>query len=134
MELILEKRIKARFKTHLLDGSEIGVFLDRGPIMRNGDLLESEDGVVVQVVSAPEKVSVVESEDVHLLMRAAYHLGNRHVPLQVLPYELRYQYDHVLDQMLIRLGISPSFAELPFEPEAGAYGEHGSDHAHQNAH
>ncbi|MEC8633869.1 MAG: urease accessory protein UreE [Pseudomonadota bacterium] len=134
IELTLEKRVRARFKTHLLDGSEIGVFLDRGPIMRNGDLLESEDGVVVQVVSAPEQVSVVESEDTHLLMRAAYHLGNRHVPLQVLQNELRYQHDHVLDQMLINLGISPSFAELPFEPEAGAYGEHGSDHAHGHTH
>lgn len=134
MELTLEKRVKARFKTQLLDGSEIGVFLDRGPIMRNGDLLESEDGVVVQVVSAPEQVSVVKSDDVHLLTRAAYHLGNRHVPLQVLPNELRYQHDHVLDQMLIGLGISPSFAELPFEPEPGAYGEHGSDHAHGHTH
>ena len=134
IELTLEKRVRARFKTHLPDGSEIGVFLDRGPIMRNGDLLESEDGVVVQVVSAPEQVSVVESEDTHLLMRAAYHLGNRHVPLQVLQNELRYQHDHVLDQMLIKLGISPSFAELPFEPEAGAYGEHESDHAHSHAH
>ena len=102
--------------------------------MRNGDLLESEDGVIVQVVSAPEQVSVVESEDAHLLTRVAYHLGNRHVPLQVLQNELRYQHDHVLDQMLINLGISPSVAELPFEPEAGAYGEHGSDHAHGHTH
>ena len=82
------------------------------------------------MVSAPEQVSVVESEDAHLLTRVAYHLGNRHVPLQVLQNELRYQHDHVLDQMLINLGISPSSAELPFEPEAGAYGEHGSNRAH----
>ena len=67
-------------------------------------------------------------------MRAAYHLGNRHVPLQLLPNELRYQHDHVLDQMLIGLGINPSFEELPFEPEPGAYGEHGSDHVHDHTH
>ena len=134
VELTLEKRVKARFKTRLTNGSDVGMFLDRGPIMRGGDLLESEEGSIVQVVSAPEEVSVVKSEDFHLLMRAAYHLGNRHVPLQLLPNELRYQHDHVLDQMLIGLGINPSFEELPFEPEPGAYGEHGSDHVHDHTH
>jgi len=134
VELTLERRVKARLKACLTDGSDVGIFLDRGPIMRGGDLLESEEGSIVQVISAPEEVSVIKSEDFHLLMRAAYHLGNRHVPLQLLPNELRYQHDHILDQMLIGLGINPSFEELPFEPEPGAYGEHGSGHIHENSH
>ena len=134
LELTLEKRVKSRFKACLNDGTEVGIFLDRGPIMRGGDLLESENGFIVQVVAASEKVSIVRSDDSHLLMRAAYHLGNRHVPLEVLPNELRYQCDHVLDQMLIGLGIKPTSSKLPFEPESGAYGEHGIDHSHSHSH
>ena len=125
LELPLEIRVRARFKANLTDGRDVGVFLDRGRIIRGGDLLESEDGIVIQVQSAPEKVSIVRSNDHHLLLRAAYHLGNRHVLLQVLPWELRYQCDHVLDLMLTGLGIETIYDELPFEPEPGAYGEHG---------
>jgi urease accessory protein len=102
--------------------------------MRGGDLLESEDGSVVQVIAALEKISIIKSNDLHMLMRAAYHLGNRHVPLEVLPNELRYQCDHVLDQMLISLGFHPTSSKLPFEPEPGAYGEHGSNHVHGHSH
>jgi urease accessory protein len=96
--------------------------------------LQAEDGSLVRVLAAAEPVSVVRCEDAHLLARACYHLGNRHTPLQILGGELRYQHDHVLDDMLRGLGLTPGFAELPFEPESGAYGEHASDHAHGHSH
>lgn len=134
LTLPLERRIKARLRVTLDDGRDAGLFLDRGPILRGGDLLVAEDGSVVKVVAAPEPVSVVRAADGLLLARACYHLGNRHTPLQIMAGEVRYQHDHVLDEMMRGLGLSPEFAELPFEPESGAYGEHGSDHAHGHGH
>jgi len=134
LTLPLEQRVKARLRSKLDDGREIGLFLDRGPIMRGGDLLQCEDGTIVQVKAAAEPVSVVKTVDAHLLARACYHLGNRHTPLQILNGELRYQHDHVLDEMLHKLGLQTAFANLPFEPEPGAYGEHGSDHVHGHSH
>jgi len=134
LTLTLEQRVKARLRAQLDDGREVGLFLDRGPIMRGGDLLACEDGTVIQVRAAEEPVSVVKTDDAHLLARACYHLGNRHTPLQILKGELRYQHDHVLDDMVKKLGLQTTFANLPFEPEPGAYGEHGSEHAHSHSH
>jgi len=134
LTLPLEQRVKARLRVTLDDGRDAGLFLDRGPILRGGDLLAAEDGSVVRIIAADEPVSVVTGEDAHQLARACYHLGNRHTPLQILPGELRYAHDHVLDDMLRGLGLEPRFAELPFEPEPGAYGEHGSEHAHGHGH
>jgi urease accessory protein len=134
LTLPLEQRVKARLRVTLDDGRDAGLFLDRGPILRGGDLLQAEDGSLVQVLAAAEPVSMVRCADAHQLARACYHLGNRHTPLQILAGELRYQHDHVLDDMLRGLGLTPAFAELPFEPEPGAYGEHGSDHAHAHSH
>jgi urease accessory protein len=134
LTLPLEQRVKARLRVILDDGRDAGLFLDRGPILRGGDLLQAEDGSLVQVLAAAEPVSMVRCADAHQLARACYHLGNRHTPLQILAGELRYQHDHVLDDMLRGLGLTPAFAELPFEPEPGAYGEHGSDHAHAHSH
>ena len=132
--LPLEQRVKARLRVMLDDGREAGLFLDRGPILRDGDLLAGEDGTLVQVLAAPEPVSVVKTDDARLLARACYHLGNRHTPLQILQGEVRYPQDHVLDNMLRGLGLEPDFATVPFEPEPGAYGEHGSNHAHGHSH
>jgi urease accessory protein len=134
LTLPLEMRVRARFRARLDDGREVGLFLDRGPIMRGGDRLLAEDESVVEVIAAAEAVSVVKSNDPHLLARACYHLGNRHTPLQILQAELRYQHDHVLDELLRGLGLEPVVDQLPFEPEPGAYGEHGSDHAHGHSH
>lgn len=134
LTLPLEQRVKARLRVTLDSGEEAGLFLDRGPILRGGDLLQSDDGHVLKVIAADEPVSVVQTDDAHLLARACYHLGNRHTPIQMLPAEIRYQHDHVLDDMLRGLGLDPRYAEMPFEPEPGAYGEHGSDHAHGHSH
>ena len=130
LTLPFELRVKARLRSQLDDGREVGVFLDRGPIMRGGDLLEADDGSVIKVVAAKEEVSVVKVENNLLFARACYHLGNRHVALQILDNELRYQKDLVLDKMMIKLGLAVQTKSCPFEPERGAYGEHGSDHSH----
>ncbi len=129
LTLPLDMRVKARFKHRLDDGREAGIFLDRGPIMRDGNLLQADDDSIIQVRAAQEEVAVVKTRDSHLFARACYHLGNRHVPLQILKNELRYQIDDVLDAMMKKMGLAPAYALLPFEPEPGAYGEHGSNHA-----
>ena len=134
LTLPFEKRTRGRLRVVLDDGREAGLFLDRGPILRDGDCLVSEEGLCVRIVAAPETVSCVRCEDGLLLARAAYHLGNRHVALQVGAGELRYRHDHVLDDMVRGLGLDPLCLELPFEPEPGAYGEHHADHDHGHTH
>jgi urease accessory protein len=128
LTLPLEKRLRSRLRVTLDDGTPAGVFLERGQVLRDGDLLGSADGLVVEVRAAEEPVSEVACADPLLLARACYHLGNRHVPLQIGPASLRYQHDHVLDDMLRGLGLRPVSVRLPFEPEPGAYG--GSAHGH----
>ena len=131
LTLPLEKRVRSRLRVTLDDGSEAGVFLERGEILRDGDLIASSEGLVVKVCAAVEGLSEVCCDDALLFARACYHLGNRHVPLQILNGLLRYQHDHVLDDMLKGLGLTPSFVDAPFEPEPGAYGGgHRHDHAH----
>ena len=124
--LPFELRQKSRLLTMLEGGEEIGLLLPRGTILRGGDLLAGDDGRIVEVVAALEGVSVVTAAVSVELARAAYHLGNRHVAVQVLKGSLRYLHDHVLDDMVRGLGFEVSYAKLPFEPEAGAYSpEHG---------
>ena len=126
--LPFDKRQKSRFRATLSDGSECAVVLERGGAsLRDGDLLETDGGVVVRVGAEPETVSLAQSASARLLCRAAYHLGNRHVALQVDPGQLAYLHDHVLDEMVRGLGLDVRVAERPFEPESGAYGE---GHAH----
>ncbi|MFP6828658.1 MAG: urease accessory protein UreE [Gammaproteobacteria bacterium] len=127
--LPFERRLKARQRACLESGREIGIQLARGTVLRDGDGLESSTGEIVQVVAAGEAVSTATSDDAVLLARAAYHLGNRHVHLQVGQGWLRYLHDHVLDHMVESLGLSVNQDILPFEPEAGAY-EHGHEHRH----
>ena len=99
--LPIDVRVKSRARVALNDGREAGLMLPRGLLLRGGDLLSTEDGSeVIEVIAAPESVSVVRCADPFLLAKACYHLGNRHVPLQILPDELRYHHDHVLDDML----------------------------------
>ncbi len=134
LTLPLDQRVRARLRVTLDDGRDAGLFLDRGPILRDGDLLRAEDGSLIRVRAAAEPVSVARTQDGHLLARACYHLGNRHTPLQILPGEVRYPHDPVLDAMLQGLGLEPEYAERPFEPEPGAYGEHGSGHQAGHGH
>jgi urease accessory protein len=130
LSLPINSRVKSRIKVTLDDGREAGLFLPRGKILRGGDLVASEDGIVVEIKAAPELVSTVTSDNPHALAVASYHLGNRHVPLQVEPKWLRYLHDHVLDDMVKGLGLSVKTETAPFEPEAGAYQSSANGHHH----
>jgi len=133
VHLTIDQRVRSRLRVRLQDGREAGLFLKRGHLLRGGDLIGSEDGVVVRVIAAPERVSTVWSDDLTLLARAAYHLGNRHVPLQIEGGWLRYPHDHVLDAMLEGMGLHVDVAEAAFEPEAGAYQQMSQGHSHEVA-
>lgn len=128
--LPFELRQKSRLRTALDTGEEVGLVLERGSLLRGGDCLLASDGRVIEVVAAPEAVSVVTADDAWSLARAAYHLGNRHVSLQVAGHTLRYLHDHVLDDMVRGLGFAVHTDNLPFEPEAGAYSHSGAGNAH----
>jgi urease accessory protein len=133
LTLTFELRAKCRLRTRLDSGEEVGLFLPRGTILRGGDLLAGKDGRVVAVRSAPERVIEARSTDALLIARAAYHLGNRHVAVEVQPGLLRLAADHVLAQMLVGLGLDVRETQAPFEPEAGAYGGHPAHHTHAHA-
>lgn len=129
-------RQKSRLRARLDDGSEAGLFLPRGTFLRGGDLLTGPAGVVIEVRAAPEEISTASADDPLALARACYHLGNRHMPVQIGAGWVRYRHDHVLDAMVAALGLQVSCEQLPFEPEPGAYGDHAmlGGHGHHHAH
>jgi urease accessory protein len=133
--LAYDERKRSRLRVTLASGREAGIFLERGDHLHGGDKLAAEDGsTVVEILSAPERLIEAVADSPLLFARAAYHLGNRHVPVQMLPTEnggkLRFQTDHVLAEMVKRLGCKVSDSEAPFQPESGAYGSHGGHHHH----
>lgn len=132
LELNFDARTKSRLRTQLVGGEEVGMFLPRGTILRGGDRLQAQDGRVVEVVSASEDLLEARCADAFALARVAYHLGNRHVAVQVGEGWLRIQTDHVLKTMLTGLGAEVHALSAPFEPEAGAYA-HGHHHAERGA-
>ena len=125
LKLPFDLRQKSRLKTKLVSGEEVGLILPRGEILRGGDLVTASDGRVIEIVAEPEKVLHIETRE---LAKIAYHLGNRHVPVQVGEGFLRIAEDHVLEEMVTKLGAQVSKLEAPFEPEAGAYA--GGHHQH----
>jgi len=127
--LSFDARCKSRLRTRLLSGEEVGLFLERGTVLRGGDKLAANDGTVIEVVAAPEMLMEAVSGDPLLLTKAAYHLGNRHVAIELKPGRLRFASDHVLGEMVRGLGLKVAEIEAPFEPESGAYGAHGG-HGH----
>jgi urease accessory protein len=120
--LPFELRQKRWLFTALVSGEAVALKLPRGATLRGGDLLLASDGRVIEVVAAPERIVHVECASTSELARLAYHLGNRHVPVQVGDGFLRLSENHVLAEMLRGLGAKPSIIEAPFEPESGAYG------------
>jgi urease accessory protein len=129
-ELVLtfELRQKSRLRTVLADGEEIGLFLDRGTVLRDGDTLLADDGRIVRVKAAVEELLEARCDDVLSLARAAWHLGNRHAAVQVGDNWIRLAADEVLASMLRGLGATVAAVRAPFEPEGGAYGT--GHHAH----
>lgn len=126
--LPFEVRQKSRFRAALDDGSEVGVIVERGEILRDGDVLTGPAGRGIRVQAAPEAVTTVSHAEPRRFAQAAYHLGNRHVPLQIGNGWVRYLTDHVLDDMCRQLGLRVQHESAPFEPEPGAYGQHGHHH------
>ena len=129
LTLPFDLRQKARLHTTLDNGDEAGLFLKRGEPLRGGDMLIAESGELIKVISADEDISRVNSTDTHLLARACYHLGNRHVPIEIHTTYIKYLKDHVLDQMIEQLGLTIVHEHSPFEPESGAYSHH---HSHEH--
>lgn len=134
--LPFDQRQKSRLRVRLESGVEAALQLPRGTILRGGDCLKTGDGRSVQVLAAHEPVMQVTASSSQQLMRAVYHLANRHVPLQIGADDngqgwLRLEQDHVLKEMLLGLGMEVSEMAAPFEPEAGAYG---GGHHHHHAH
>ena len=143
VELDWDVRQKSRFDATDSTGRALGVFLPRGSVVRGGDVLVAEDGSLIVVKAAPQPVMVVrhctEHGSAFDLMRAAYHLGNRHVQLELQSERLLLERDHVLADMLRHMHLLVNDDELPFEPEGGAYagGGHshaGHDHDHDHEH
>ena len=138
VSLVWDLRQRSRFRARLQDGREVAVMLSREGVLRGGDRLRADSGLVVDVEAAPEDLVEARSEDALLLSRAAYHMGNRHVPLEVRPGCLRFQPDHVLEEMLIGLGMKLAECRAAFDPESGAYGAHrhgdAEGHGHSHAH
>jgi urease accessory protein len=134
VELDWDVRQKSRFDTTDSQGRQIGVFLPRGTAVRGGDVLVAEDGSLIKVIAAPQPVLVITHCSAHGtpfdLTRAAYHLGNRHVPIELKPDHLKIEPDHVLAGMLRSMHLIVREAEEAFEPEGGAYGAHGGGHGH----
>jgi urease accessory protein len=131
-----DTRQKSRFDTDDSQGRTLGVFLPRGTAVRGGDVLVAEDGSLVKVVATPQPVLVVRTCPDHGtpldLLRAAYHLGNRHVQLEVQPDHLHLEPDHVLADMLRQMHLIVTEELAPFEPEGGAYAAGGHGHAHHD--
>ena len=121
LELPFEQRQKTRFRARLASGEEVAVLLPRGEVLRGGDRVAASDGRVIAIVAEPESLLHIECSSASELARAAYHLGNRHVAVQVGAGFLRIAQDHVLAGMLRQLGAKVSLISAPFEPEAGAY-------------
>jgi len=151
LTLPFEERRKSRRRVRLDDGREAALVLPRGTALVDGDRLRATDDggatFVVLVRAAAELLSIGRTGDPHRLTRAAYHLGNRHVPLQIGPDWLAWEHDHVLDDLAREQGLSVTTERRPFEPERGAHShaqsaapahehehEHGHEHGHGHAH
>jgi urease accessory protein len=136
-----DTRQKSRFDATDSQGRALGVFLPRGAVVRGGDVLVAEDGSLVRVQAAPQAVLRITACSEHGspfdLTRAAYHLGNRHVPIELQPDHLKIEPDHVLADMLRAMHMTVVAVSEPFEPENGAYGDHGASsdgHGHGHGH
>jgi len=113
-------------------GLEFLLDLEHAVALRGGDALVLEDGGLVEVVAAPEPLLEIRGRDPQHLIRVAWHLGNRHLPTQVMAKSLRIRRDHVIEVMVKGLGARVIEIEAPFDPEGGAYADGGHQHEHDN--
>ena len=122
--LSAEERTRSRHRWETAEGKTMVVHLPRGKVTRDGDLLASETGKILRIAAKPEPTLTVTGKTPLDLLRAAYHLGNRHVPLEITPTYLRLSPDPVLESMLVKLGMVVAADITPFQPETGAYHQH----------
>ncbi len=139
VELDWDVRQKSRFEATDSSARQIGVFLPRGTAVRGGDVLVAEDGSLIKVIAAKQPVLRITHCTEHGtpfdLIRAAYHLGNRHVPIELKPDHLKIEPDHVLADLLRSMHLIVASVEEAFEPENGAYAPGAQAHSgHQHAH
>ena len=136
LSLDYDTRQRSRFKATTESGKQVGMDLPRTDTLKDGCILADTQGNLIQVCAAKQTLTQVTSsnDDVFALMKAAYHLGNRHVPLMLTPTALYFEPDHVLSDMLQRLGVQTQTVQAPFEPETGAYHNHSQSHDHHNHH
>ena len=138
VELDWDVRQKSRFAATDSTGRELGIFLPRGTVVRGDDVLVAQDGSLIRVIAAPQAVLVITTCPQHGtpfdLTRAAYHLGNRHVPIELKPAHLKIEPDHVLADMLRAMHLIVTEQNAAFEPEGGAYAQGGQAHGHDHAH
>ncbi len=128
VELTFDTRQKSRFRATLNSGIDIGADLPRTGILRSGSFIATEQGDILRIDAKPERLMQVIAQSDFDLLKAAYHLGNRHVPLMLTPSALYFEPDHVLAEMVTGLGLTVAEIEHPFEPESGAYAQHSHEH------
>lgn len=132
VSLNFDLRQKSRIRVTLQSGAEAALYMQRGTILRGGDYLQADSGEVIQVIAADQSVLKVTATTSQALTRAAYHLGNRHVPLEIGDGWLKLEADSVLQDMLLGLGVMVESLQAPFEPESGAYASAGGHHHHHD--
>lgn len=138
VELDWDVRQKSRFEASDTAGRQLGIFLSRGTVLRGGDVLVAEDGSLIKVLAAPQTVLRITPCSSHGsgfdLIRAAYHLGNRHVPIELKPDHLKIEPDHVLADLLRAMHLTVVEVNEAFEPESGAYASGNHAHGHTDGH
>ena len=140
LQLDFDTRQRSRFRATLQNGEAVGIDLPRTGTLKDGDVVQNESGDIIQIFAKPQTLTKVTADNAFELMRGAYHLGNRHVPLMLVEqgqaqYALYFEPDYVLADMLVKLGLTVSEVEHAFEPETGAYGHsHGHAHGHGHGH
>jgi urease accessory protein len=127
-----EVRQRGRFRASSKTGMDVGVFLPRGDVLQDGDCLFTECGKVFLVEAQEEEIVTASAKDWLTFSKACYHMGNRHVPMEIGELWLRFQPDHVLEEMVELFGLECNHHQAMFNPESGAY--HGSGHSHGHSH
>ena len=127
-----DQRTKGRLRTTSIGGADVGLFLERGKLLQSGDVLSSKTGELMRVEAADEKLIEAHTEDWSTFARCCYHLGNRHVPLEIAALRLKFRPDHILQEMIEQHGMQTKLISAPFNPEQGAYAhsKHGHSHGH----
>lgn len=139
LSLPYDLRIRGRLKAVTDNGHDVGLFLDRGPVLRHGDLLQAKTGEVIRICAADESVTTAYIDNGLALGRLCYHLGNRHVSLAIGVdadgrHWVRFPPDHVLEELAVLLGATLNHHQAPFDPESGAYAHAGREQSHSHSH